>query len=82
MINEKLIRELASLNFLEEAKNILSVGAPGVGKTHLAISVGIKAIQERKRVVFLLPKNSLCNLPLLKYPVILTEHLIVFLELI
>lgn len=52
MINEKLIRELANLNFLEEAKNILFVGAPGVGKTHLAISLGIKAVQERKRVMF------------------------------
>ena len=33
-------------------KNILFVGAPGVGKTHLAISIGIKAIHERKRVMF------------------------------
>lgn len=40
------------MNFLEEAKNVLFVGAPGVGKTHLAISLGIKAIQERKRVMF------------------------------
>ena len=30
-INEKLIRELALLNFLDETKNILFVGAPGVG---------------------------------------------------
>ena len=52
-INEKLIRELASLNFLEEYKNILFVGAPRVGKTHLAISIGIKAVQARKRVMFL-----------------------------
>lgn len=51
-INEKLIRELANLNFLDEAKNILFVGAPGVGKTHPAISIGIKAVQERKRVIF------------------------------
>lgn len=51
-INEKLIRELASLNFLEEAKNILFVGAPGVGKTHLATALGIKAVQARKRVLF------------------------------
>ena len=47
-----LIRELGNLNFLEEAKNILFVGAPGVGKTHLAISIGVKAVQERKRVMF------------------------------
>jgi DNA replication protein DnaC len=51
-INEKLIRELCSLNFLEEAKNVLFVGASGVGKTHLAISIGVKAVQQRKRVMF------------------------------
>jgi len=38
-INEKLIRELASLSFLEEAKNVLFVGAPGVGETHLATAL-------------------------------------------
>jgi|SRR5690606_31192412 len=50
--NEKLIRELASLNFLEEATNILFVGAPGVGKTHLATALGVKVVQARKRVLF------------------------------
>ena len=51
-INEKLIRELACLNFLNEAKNVLFVGAPGVGKTHLATALGVKAVQARKRVLF------------------------------
>jgi DNA replication protein DnaC len=51
-LDEKLLRELASLHFLSEAKNILLLGAPGVGKTHLAIALGIKACQERKRVLF------------------------------
>lgn len=51
-INEKLIRELAALEFLNSAKNIIFVGAPGVGKTHLAISIGIKAASAMKRVLF------------------------------
>lgn len=51
-INEKLIRELATLEFMTAAKNVLFIGAPGVGKTHLATSLGIKAAQARKRVLF------------------------------
>lgn len=51
-INEKLIRELAGLDFLNSAKNIIFVGAPGVGKTHLAISLGVKAVSQMKRVMF------------------------------
>jgi DNA replication protein DnaC len=52
-LNEKLIRELASnLSFISEAKNVILLGAPGVGKTHIAIALGIKAVQARKRVLF------------------------------
>ena len=47
-----MIRELATLEFLSTAKNVLFIGAPGVGKTHLAISLGIKAAHARKRVLF------------------------------
>ena len=52
-IDEKLIRELATLSFLDSATNILLVGAPGVGKTHLSIALGLEATKQRRRVRFI-----------------------------
>lgn len=46
------IRELAELGFLSRAENVAMVGRPGVGKTHLATAIGVRACQARKRVLF------------------------------
>ena len=56
-IDEKLLRELGNLNFLDKAQNLLFIGPPGVGKTHLAIAMGMKAAQAQKRVLFYTAEN-------------------------
>jgi DNA replication protein DnaC len=46
------IAALASGGFLTEARNVVLLGPPGTGKTHLAISLGIVAAQHGQRVLF------------------------------
>ena len=51
-INELAVKELAELSFLGNAENVILLGPPGVGKTHLAIGLGVKACMMRKNVSF------------------------------
>ena len=52
-IDEALVRQLHTLGFVDSAHNVVLVGGPGTGKTHLATSLGIEAIRlHGKRVRF------------------------------
>jgi DNA replication protein DnaC len=51
-LNEKQIRNLNTLEYLDKAINIIFVGPPGIGKSHLSISLAIKACEKRKRIMF------------------------------
>ena len=52
-VDEALIRDLHQMKFLASAHNVVLVGGPGTGETHLASSLGIEAIRMHgKRVRF------------------------------
>jgi DNA replication protein DnaC len=51
-LNETLVRELLRGEYLEGKENVLLVGNPGTGKTHLATALGFAACTAGKRVRF------------------------------
>lgn len=52
-INEKQIRNLHELGFIDRKENIVFMGNSGVGKTHLAVSLGIAAAYNRISTYFI-----------------------------
>jgi len=44
-LSERQVRELASLSFVQTATNIVVLGPPGVGKTHIAVSLAWRTIE-------------------------------------
>ena len=52
-VNEERVRSIAESNFYDEAINIVFIGNPGVGKTHLAISIAYEVAIRRNSVYFI-----------------------------
>lgn len=61
-IDAKTIKELSTGRFIADGDNILLLGPPGVGKTHLAVGIGLKACALGHRTVFTTAAGLIGNL--------------------
>ena len=51
-LSERLVRELAGLSFIQTATNVIFLGPPGVGKTHLASALATRAVEAGYTALF------------------------------
>jgi DNA replication protein DnaC len=51
-LDKKQVQTLSTCHFIEHGENLVILGPPGVGKTHLAVGLGLKAIERGYRVLF------------------------------
>lgn len=61
-VDKKLINDCLTCNFITEKRNIVFIGNPGTGKTHLSIAIAIKALMKGHKVLFAPVSEMLHNL--------------------
>jgi DNA replication protein DnaC len=61
-IDERQVRELRTLRFVHEASNVILLGPPGVGKTHLAVALAEAAIQAGQAAYFMTAHDLVSDL--------------------
>ena len=61
-IDERQMRELQTLRFVHEASNVILLGPPGVGKTHLAVALAEAAIQAGQAAYFMTAHDLVADL--------------------
>jgi len=51
-IDKRLINDFLTCSFIREKRNVVFIGNPGTGKTHLSIAIGLKALMKNFKVLF------------------------------
>lgn len=77
-LGEKEVLRLGSLDFIENRENLVFLGPPGVGKTHLAVGFCIKACQSKYRVLFMSTQKLIEDLMLCVRDGSLTRRLLYY----
>lgn len=65
-INQKLINDASTCQFIKEKRNIIFIGNPGTGKSHLATAIGVKALAKNYKILFTSVNDLLYNLHISK----------------
>jgi DNA replication protein DnaC len=61
-VNEALVRQLHLCEFLDCAQNVVLIGGPGTGKTHVATAIGVQAVEHHRKKVRFFSTIELVNL--------------------
>jgi len=61
-VTRRDIKEYMSLSFIEQNQNLIFLGPPGVGKTHLAVSIALEAIRNGLKTYFMTAQELVTSL--------------------
>ena len=74
-ISERLVRELTDLSFVQTTTNVIFLGPPGVGKTHLCIALAVKALAAGHSALFTTLSQLAEALETASYPSLVRQRL-------